>query len=194
MPSDDSRFPPTRAAPPPVPDDAVKTDPDSPFAAAPPPMTKGKFVAPPPEIRQSSFAAQVPAYAKAPIATGPPRVLGIVCLGWLAFTFASLGLWIPEEIVVPGCPGIAGIVTLVLAVYAWSGRNWARMFAMINAAAWGIGAVILAQTPAYEHLQPGAKVFTIVRAAFEIFAGYALNRPETVAFFELRKGSIAKKW
>jgi hypothetical protein len=176
--------------PPPVPDDAIKTDPDSPFAPPPPPMAKGKFTAPPAEPSKYDWGRVE--YGKAPIATGPPKVLGVVCGGWVLFTFFQLWVWLPEEIIVPGCPGIAGIATLILAVYAWSGRNWARIFAMVNAAAWGVAAVIIAQTPAWEHLAPGAKPITMARAAFEIFAGYALNRPECVAYFELRKGYVPK--
>lgn len=192
--SDDPTFidPKKKPGPPPVPDDAVRTDPDSPFA--PPPMTtKGKFAAPPPDNAPSKYDWGRVEYTKKPIANGPPPVLTLVCSVWVLFTFFQLWVWLPEEILVPGCPGIAGIVTLLLAVYAYSGRNWARLFAMINAAAWAIGAVILAQTPQWEHLAPGAKPITFVRAAFEIFAGYALNRPECVAYFELRKGPL-NKW
>lgn len=192
--SDDPTFiDPKRPGPPPVPEDAVRTDPDSPFALPPPTTqaTKGKFAPPPAEPSKYDWGRVE--YGKMPIANGPPRILGMVCAGWVLFTFFQLWVWLPEEIVVPGCPGIAGIVSLLLAVYAYSGRNWARLFAMINAAAWAIGAVILAQTPSYEHLAPGAKPLTIVRAAFEIFAGYALNRPECVAYFELRKGPL-NKW
>lgn len=190
--SDDPTFIDPKPGPPPVPEEAVRTDPDSPFAP-PPKITKGKFAPPPPDVQPSKYDWGRVEYGKAPIATGPPRILGIVCSGWLLFTFFQLYVWLPEEIIVPGCPGIAGIASLLLAVYAWSGRNWARIFAMINAAAWAIGAVIIAQTPSYEHLAPGAKPITLVRAAFEIFAGYALNRPECVAYFELRKGPM-QKW
>jgi len=190
--ADDPTFiDPKRRGPPPVPEAAVKTDPDSPFA--PPPSTaKGKFAAPPPDNTPSKYQWGKVEYGKAPIANGPPRILGVVCTGWVLFTLFQLWVWLPEEIIVPGCPGIAGIVSLILAVYAWSGRNWARLFAMINAAAWAIGAVILARTPAWEHLAPGAKPITLLRAAFEVFAGYALNRPECVAYFELRKGYVPK--
>ncbi|MFO0683671.1 MAG: hypothetical protein U0234_16550 [Sandaracinus sp.] len=191
MADDPTLFDPKRKGPPPVPDEAVRTDPDSPFAP-PPPAARGKFAAPPPDNQPSKYDWGRVEYAKKPIANGPPKILGVVCGGWLLFTFFQLWVWLPEEIVVPGCPGIAGMVTLILAVYTWSGRNWARLFAMINAAAWGIAAVIIAQTPAYEHLAPGEKPLTLIRAAFEIFAGYAVNRPECVAYFELRKGGFPK--
>lgn len=198
--SDDPTFiDPKRPGPPPVPDDAArtpgtpagKTDPDGPFAQ-PPVMPKGTFAAPPeiPQAPRQDWGRV--GFGKAPIATGPPRILGVVCAGWVLFTLFQLWVWLPEEIVVPGCPGIAGIVSLLLAVYAWSGRNWARIFAMVNAAAWAVGAVIIARTPSYEHLAAGAKPVTLLRAAFEIFAGYALNRPECVAYFELRKGYVPK--
>src|SRR6516165_2925506 len=107
--------------PPPVPDDAVKTDPDSPFAPPPPTMPKGKFTAPPAE--PSKYDWNRVEYGKAPIATGPPKILGLVCSVWVLFSIFQLWVWLPEEVGgIPGCPGMAGITTLILAVYAWSGR------------------------------------------------------------------------
>ena len=179
--------------PPPTPADAQHTTVDSAFVA-PPKETKAVFAAPPPEPSKYADAPWLTGrvdIGRGTIASGPPKILGIVCGGWLLFTFFQLWVWEPSEIIVPFCPGIAGITTLVLAVYTWSGRNWARLFAMINAAAWAIGAVIVMQESrtilGHEHLAPGAMPIAVVRASFEIFAGYALNRPECVAFFELRK-------
>lgn len=181
--------PPAPAAPPPVPDAVAKTDPESPFAQ-PPKQQKAAFA--PPPVEPSKYDWGRIEYGKMPIANGPPRILGLVCGGWILFTLFQLWVWLPEEILVPGCPAFMGILALILAVYTWSGRNWARLLAMVNAVAWAIGAVILARTPSYEHLAPGAKPLTIVRAAFELFAAYAVNRPDCVAYFELRKGYVPK--
>ena len=54
------------------------------------------------------------------------------------------------------------------------------------------GNVIIARTPAYEQLPHGTKPLVFVRAAFELFAVFALNRPDCVAYFELRKGYVPK--
>ncbi len=193
MADDPTLFDAKRRGPPPVPDEAIKTDPASPFA--PPPPTsgpKGQFAAPPPDNAPSKYEWGKVEYAKAPIANGPPKILALVCGGWLLFTFFQLWTWLPEEILVPGCPGIAGIATLLLAVYVWSGPNLARLLAMVNAAAWMIGAVIIARTPTWEQLPHGTKPLVFVRAAFELFAVFALNRPDCVAYFELRKGYVPK--
>ena len=191
MADDPTEFDPRKKfVPPPIPDAAQKTTIDSAFVP-PPKVTKASFAAPPPE--RSKFEGEQwltgkVDYARGNIASGPPPILLVVCLGWLAFTFFQLWAWLPEEVVVPGCPGASGIVTLLLAVYAWSGRNLARLFAMINAAAWCLAMVILMQNRDLIHPLPrGTMPLMVLRAAFELFAAFALSTPRCVAYFELKK-------
>jgi hypothetical protein len=194
--ADDTEFDPRKKfVPPPIPDAAQRTTVEGPpemGAFAPPPkVVKAKFEAPPATPSKFEGEAWLTGkvdYARGNIASGPPPILLVVCLGWVSFTLFQLWAWMPEEVIVPGCPGAAGIVTLLLAVYAWSGRNLARLFAMINAVAWCLAVAILMQNHDLAHPLPqGTKALALTRAAFELFAAFALSTPRCAAYFELKK-------
>ncbi len=191
MADDDTEFDPRKKfAPPPIPDAAQKTTVDSAFVA-PPKQVKAKFEGPPPEPSKFEGEAWLTgkvAYSRGNISSGPPPILLFVCLGWVAFTLLQLWAWLPEEVLVPGCPGVAGIVTLLLAVYVWSGRNLARLFAMISAVAWCLAVAIIMQNHDLANPLPrGTKVLVMTRAAWELFAAFALTTPRCVSYFELKK-------
>ena len=125
MGDDPNSFDPKRKGPPPVPEDAVRTDPDSPSRRRHRPRGGSS-----PRRRPTTSRAKVRLGAASSTRKADRQRTAadpsVVCGGWLLFTFFQLWVRLPEEIVVPGCPGIAGIVTPDLAVYTWSGRNWAR--------------------------------------------------------------------
>jgi hypothetical protein len=74
-----------------------------------PPPQGPKFVIPPPERPVASVESFRQAYVRAPQSAGtPPMLLPLVGIQ-VALAVYQLYAWIPEELVVPGCPPTPGL-------------------------------------------------------------------------------------
>lgn len=155
-----------------------------------PPSPSGpKFVIPPPEHPVASVESFRPAYVRGPQSAGTPPLLMPLVLIQVALAVYQLYAWIPEELVIPGCPAIQGMYTLLVAFYVYKGKNAARILAMISAGAWILAAVIVmrSRSDLTTAIPAATRVVVMIRAVYELLFAIVLGRSDFVAFFESRK-------
>ena len=157
--------------------------------APPPPSGGPKFVIPPPDRPVASVESFRQAYVRGPENAGTPPFLMPLVLIQVALAVYQLYAWIPEELVIPGCPAIQGMYTLLVAFYVYKGKNAARILAMISAGAWILAAVIVmrSRTDLTTAIPAATRVVVMIRAVYELLFALVLGRSDFVAFFESRK-------
>lgn len=160
-----------------------------PPSPGPSPSSGPKFVIPPPERPVASVESFRQAYVQGPQNAGTPPMLMPLVLIQVALAVYQLYAWIPEELVVPGCPAIQGLYTLLVAFYVYKGKNGARILAMIGAAAWLVAAIVVmrSRTDLTTAIPAATRVVVMIRATYELLFAIVLGRSDFVAFFENRK-------
>jgi hypothetical protein len=154
-----------------------------------PPPQGPKFVIPPPERPVASVESFRQKYVQGPQSAGTPPLLLPLVMIQVGLAIYMLYAWIPEELVVPGCPPIQGMYSLLVAFYVYKGKNFARLLAMIGAAAWALAAIIVmrSRTDLVDAIPSATRVVVMIRAVYEILFAIVLGRSDFVAFFEQRK-------
>ena len=161
-----------------------------PFAVPPAAPPAGpKFVIPPPEHAVASVESFRQPYVLGPQNAGPPPLLMPLIVIQLGIALYQLYAWIPEELVVPGCPPIQALFTMLVAFYVYKGKNAARILAMIGAGAWIVAAIVVmrSRTDLTTAIPAATRVVVMIRAVYELLFAIVLGRSDFVAFFEQRK-------
>lgn len=154
-----------------------------------PPSPGPKFVVPPPEHTAASVESYRQPYALGPQSAGTPPLLMPLLVVQIGLALYQLYAWIPEELVVPGCPPIQALFTMLVAFYVYKGKNAARLLAMIGAGAWIVAAIVVlrSRSDLVDAIPSSTRVVVMIRAAYEILFAIVLGRSDFVAYFEQRR-------
>lgn len=157
-----------------------------------PPPSGPKFVIPPPERQVASVESFRQAYVRGPQSAGTPPLLMPLLVIQIGLAVYQLYAWIPEELVVPGCPPIQALFTMLVAFYVYKGKNGARILAMIGAAAWVVAAIVVmrSRTDLVDAIPAVTRVVVMIRATYEILFAIVLGRSDFVAWFESKKSAV----
>jgi hypothetical protein len=154
-----------------------------------PPPQGPKFVIPPPERPVASVESFRQAYVRGPVSAGIPPLLLPLVLIQVGLALYQLYAWIPEELVVPGCPPMQALFTMIVAFYVYKGKNAARILAMVSAGMWIVAAIVVmrSRTDLTTAIPQLTRVVVMIRAVYELLFAIVLGRSDFVAFFEQRK-------
>jgi hypothetical protein len=148
-----------------------------------------KFELPPPEHRVASVESWKAPMVQPPPSLGPPPLLMVLLLAEIALALLSLWRWEPEELLIPGCPPIQALFSMIFAFYAYRGRNAARILGFVSAGFWIIAGIIAmrSRTDLLDPLPTSTRAILYGRASFEVLFALYLTRPEVARYFEQPK-------
>jgi hypothetical protein len=117
---------------------------------------------------------------------GPSQLLLVLLLVEVGLALLSLYRWEPEELAVPGCPPVQALFSMLVAYFAYKGKNGARILAFVGAGAWILAGVIVLQsrTDLVDAIPSSTRAIVMVRAVFEVLFAFYLTRPEAARYFE----------
>lgn len=152
-------------------------------------MTEGgrpKFELPPPEHRPASVESWKTPVVGPQATRGPSQLLLLLLVIEVGLALFSLYRWEPEELVVPGCPPIQALFSMIVAYFAYKGRNAARILAFIGAGGWILAGVIVlrSRTDLIDAIPTSTRAIVMVRATFSALFALFLSRPDAARYFE----------
>lgn len=145
-----------------------------------------KFELPPPERPVASVESWKTPLTAGPASQGPSQLLLLLLVIEVGLALFSLWRWEPEELVLPGCPPIQALFSMLVAYFAYKGRNGARILAFIGAGGWILAAVLVmrSRTDLVDALPASTRMIVMVRAAFEVLLAAFLMRADTSRYFD----------
>ena len=148
-----------------------------------------KFELPPPEHRPASVESWKTPVVAQQHTLGPPPILKALLLIEVALALFSLWRWEPEELLIPGCPPIQALFSMLVAYFAFKGKNAARILAFLGAGFWVIAGIITlrSRTDLLNAIPTSTRAILLSRAAFEVLFALYLTRPDAARYFEQRR-------
>ena len=145
-----------------------------------------KFELPPPEHRPASVESWKTPQVGPQASRGPSQLLLLLLVIEVGLALFSLYRWEPEELGVAGCPPIQALFSMLVAYYAYKGRNAARLLAFIGAGAWILAAVIVlrSRSDLLDAIPASTRAIVLVRASFEVLLALFLMRSDAARYFE----------
>jgi len=145
-----------------------------------------KFELPPPEHRPASVESWKTPHVGPQASRGPSQLLLMLLVIEVGLALFSLYRWEPEELGVAGCPPIQALFSMLVAYYAYKGRNVARLLAFVGAGAWILAAVIVlrSRSDLLDAIPASTRAIVVVRASFEVLFALFLMRADAARYFE----------
>lgn len=148
-----------------------------------------KFELPPPEHRAASVESWKAPIVQPPPSLGPPPLLMALLVIEILLALFSLYRWEPEELLIPGCPPIQALFSMLFAFYAYRGKNAARILGFVGAGFWILAGIIAmrSRTDLLDPIPATTRAILYGRASFEVLFALYLTRPDVARYFEQPK-------